>query len=104
MTYFTVDLSHDLYRRLNAQAQRNDEDLEAMLSEVVSSYLQEQDEKTAQINVAISAPFVEKLRAAAFEEDMAMRTIVEVAIQEMIALMEEQRGEAYKIYDPHRVD
>jgi Tfp pilus assembly pilus retraction ATPase PilT len=104
MDPYTVTLPAELYRRLNGQAHLQNEDVETMLSEVVSAYLDECEEKTAQVNAEISAPVVEKLRAAAFEEEMAMRTIVELAIKEMIALMEEQRGEAYEIYDPHRVD
>jgi len=60
------------------------------------------DEPKHQFNSSIHQSVLELLRAASFHEDEPISSIVERAIIKELSQMQDERGEEYEIYPPHR--
>jgi hypothetical protein len=61
------------------------------------------DEPKHQFNSSIHQSVLELLRAASFHEDEPISSIVERAIVKELNQMQDERGEEYEIYPPHRI-
>lgn len=62
------------------------------------------NESKHQFNTYIRRSVLELLRAASFHEDKSMSSIVERAVVEELERMQDERGEQYEIYPPHRIE
>lgn len=61
------------------------------------------DEPKHQFNTSVHQSVLELLRAASFHEDDPISSIVERALVKELCRMQDERGEEYEIYPPHRI-
>lgn len=63
-----------------------------------------EDEEKVPFSTRLTPSIYEKLRAIAFHEDTTISGLTEAALRDMIEAMEEDRGEPYQVYEPHKID
>jgi hypothetical protein len=61
------------------------------------------NEPKHQFNTYIRRSVLELLRAASFHEDESISSIVERAVIKELERMQDEHGEQYEIYPPHRI-
>ena len=70
------------------------------------SHIQEHTKRSrVKFNTRLRADLYEKLRAASFWlDDSSITDLVEQAVMRHLKHLEDERGEAFEVLEPHRVD